>query len=192
MTPSQYLLETSHKLETPVISKEVSSHWRHGHPNFKPFSVGDLVLKKTHQVGNRVTNKFASRFHGPYKITKVQSNGVSYEIQEQSDTNGLIYKVHHTQVKKFISLPRYISRNKHFMELLRKYSGFPINSRSSGDSDSESGCEVDRERSCVAVSDSESDPCRPCFSGVEERPGCLLYTSPSPRDKRQSRMPSSA
>ena len=23
-------------------------------------------------------------------------------------------------------------------------------------------------------------------------PGCLLYTSPSPRDKRQSRMPSSA
>ena len=24
------------------------------------------------------------------------------------------------------------------------------------------------------------------------RPGCLLYTSPSPRDKRQSRMPSSA
>ena len=34
-------------------------------------------------------------------------------------------------------------------------------------------------------------------SGVEnflivDREGCLLYTSPSPRDKRQSRMPSSA
>ena len=27
---------------------------------------------------------------------------------------------------------------------------------------------------------------------VEVRTGCLLYTSPSPRDKRQSRMPSSA
>ena len=28
---------------------------------------------------------------------------------------------------------------------------------------------------------------------VDDRPGgCLLYTSPSPRDKRQSRMPSSA
>ena len=27
---------------------------------------------------------------------------------------------------------------------------------------------------------------------VEEGKGCLLYTSPSPRDKRQSRMPSSA
>ena len=27
---------------------------------------------------------------------------------------------------------------------------------------------------------------------AEELIGCLLYTSPSPRDKRQSRMPSSA
>ena len=29
-------------------------------------------------------------------------------------------------------------------------------------------------------------------SFIETPPGCLLYTSPSPRDKRQSRMPSSA
>ena len=28
--------------------------------------------------------------------------------------------------------------------------------------------------------------------GLMEPTGCLLYTSPSPRDKRQSRMPSSA
>ena len=30
------------------------------------------------------------------------------------------------------------------------------------------------------------------LSGFELYYGCLLYTSPSPRDKRQSRMPSSA
>ena len=29
-------------------------------------------------------------------------------------------------------------------------------------------------------------------AGVGADKGCLLYTSPSPRDKRQSRMPSSA
>ena len=28
--------------------------------------------------------------------------------------------------------------------------------------------------------------------GIEQNQACLLYTSPSPRDKRQSRMPSSA
>ena len=30
------------------------------------------------------------------------------------------------------------------------------------------------------------------YDGQRERKLCLLYTSPSPRDKRQSRMPSSA
>ena len=30
------------------------------------------------------------------------------------------------------------------------------------------------------------------FNQVEMKISCLLYTSPSPRDKRQSRMPSSA
>ena len=29
-------------------------------------------------------------------------------------------------------------------------------------------------------------------TAIEDEYGCLLYTSPSPRDKRQSRMPSSA
>ena len=32
----------------------------------------------------------------------------------------------------------------------------------------------------------------PVVEGTEVPYGCLLYTSPSPRDKRQSRMPSSA
>ena len=32
----------------------------------------------------------------------------------------------------------------------------------------------------------------PCRKKVARGKGCLLYTSPSPRDKRQSRMPSSA
>ena len=34
---------------------------------------------------------------------------------------------------------------------------------------------------------------KPTLAAVDQfRPTCLLYTSPSPRDKRQSRMPSSA
>ena len=36
-----------------------------------------------------------------------------------------------------------------------------------------------------------NDPKAPKFYG-DEALACLLYTSPSPRDKRQSRMPSSA
>ena len=42
----------------------------------------------------------------------------------------------------------------------------------------------------VWVGDSTPNKIR-CLAG-KPRPTCLLYTSPSPRDKRQSRMPSSA
>ena len=35
-------------------------------------------------------------------------------------------------------------------------------------------------------------PAEPAAEPAKEVPVCLLYTSPSPRDKRQSRMPSSA
>ena len=39
---------------------------------------------------------------------------------------------------------------------------------------------------------SQKDALRQLAGKVRQLEGCLLYTSPSPRDKRQSRMPSSA
>ena len=48
-----------------------------------------------------------------------------------------------------------------------------------------------RQQGAVAVQDSTDKTL--FFAGVShELRTCLLYTSPSPRDKRQSRMPSSA
>ena len=59
---------------------------------------------------------------------------------------------------------------------------------------SDLSCLVDDELDEVAaarvmVQMEESPECRAFF---EDARTCLLYTSPSPRDKRQSRMPSSA
>ena len=43
------------------------------------------------------------------------------------------------------------------------------------------------------LEDSRSEQAHPVFKkGVEDLEICLLYTSPSPRDQRGSRMPSSA
>ena len=42
----------------------------------------------------------------------------------------------------------------------------------------------------VGSRESKSEACNWAFLWLPD--GCLLYTSPSPRDKRQSRMPSSA
>ena len=42
------------------------------------------------------------------------------------------------------------------------------------------------------IEESISPDCRLAITIFKFSRGCLLYTSPSPRDKRQSRMPSSA
>ena len=42
------------------------------------------------------------------------------------------------------------------------------------------------------LSGKAEDTFRMITAGLAKGPICLLYTSPSPRDKRQSRMPSSA
>ena len=51
---------------------------------------------------------------------------------------------------------------------------------------------VDGVRSMKAKMDTYNDLNPYRYPAFERIPHCLLYTSPSPRDKRQSRMPSSA
>ena len=50
----------------------------------------------------------------------------------------------------------------------------------------ESVTEGHPDKLCDTIADAVVDAC------LEHDPACLLYTSPSPRDMRRSRMPSSA
>ena len=53
--------------------------------------------------------------------------------------------------------------------------------------------EIEKELKEVAHYEDLIDAMKKYFPEIDELfEGCLLYTSPSPRDKRQSRMPSSA
>ena len=47
-------------------------------------------------------------------------------------------------------------------------------------------------RMCLVEMEKSPKPIASCAMPAAEGMVCLLYTSPSPRDKRQSRMPSSA
>ena len=82
MSPSQFLLANKHTLvDNGALNCDTREVWREGHPNFIPFNVGDLVLKKVIFKGHMVSNKMFPRFAGPYKVTKVQGSGVTYEIE---------------------------------------------------------------------------------------------------------------
>ena len=105
-TPSQYLLKESHSvLPQPVLRASTKEEWRRGHPSFQPFRKGEQVLKRVVEVGNRTQNKFQPRFEGPYTITLVRDNRVTYELR---DYQNRLSKAHHSQLKPYRSAPRYL------------------------------------------------------------------------------------
>ena len=97
-TPANFILKNPHDCTANIpIDSDSLKFWKESHPNFESFAIGDKVVQKIHKIGNSLQYKLGKKFTGPYEITKIQSNGVSYEI---SDTNGNIFKVHHKQIKR--------------------------------------------------------------------------------------------
>ena len=107
MSPSECILRREHCLTIdPLLDKTTRSLWKDGHPCFASFSVGDLVLRKNQFQGNLTTNKFKPRFGGPYRVERVQNNGVSYVLSVEGQDQ--VIRAHHTQLKRFIVPPQYL------------------------------------------------------------------------------------
>ena len=203
-----------------LIPGETKQYWREGHPNFKPFSVGDRVLRKRILQGNSVNLKFQPRYSGPYTVNKVRENGLTYEISDGLSN----LRTHHKQLHRWVELPHYVSSDPILMDLMNSFTGNYLDSIAVADSDGSAEVKIDSDfdseflgfplavpvpgydRTVVSFSDfddSSGDEELNAGSYCEAPPNsvpvqtlwtgsCLLYTSPSPRDKRQSRMPSSA
>mgnify|MGYP000297764705 CR=1 FL=1 len=118
MSPSKFLLRKEHSLtEDGALNCGTREVWKEGHPNFTPFEVGDLVLKKTIFRGHLASNKMIPRFSGPFKVTKVRGTGLSYEIEVNSKT----VKVHHDHLRKWYQIPGYISESAHLKQVMGSY-----------------------------------------------------------------------
>ena len=76
-----------------------SPYWKEPR-NFKPFEVGDLVMRKVpfQPAGQR--DKLAPRYQGPLKIVSRDHSGVTYRAQWVSGP-GKVVQVHISQLKKF-------------------------------------------------------------------------------------------
>ena len=147
MTPSQCLLMKNHDVKHRFpASSEVIGEWKQGNPKFCSFKVGQKVLRKINRIGTLLAHKLQDRFEGPYVVTRVFTNELSYEIKEE--TTGKRWKVNHRQLKVWHEIPRYILR--HMQE------GNPVSS-------AENKWEIDAPKDSekvtlsVSISSSESD-----------------------------------
>jgi len=108
-TPSARLLEESHRhgIVIPVPAEE-REKWVVGHPNFCPFRVGQLVLRRKVSGDRSAKRKLAARYMGPFCVRRVNQNGVTYEIVEEGKVGALVQKVHHRHLKPWIQPPKYL------------------------------------------------------------------------------------
>jgi transposase InsO family protein len=107
-TPTDYILQVAHNFDNIIpIDSSTISNWKEAHPKFSSFEVKQKVAHKINKIGNQLKYKLGRKFEGPFEITKVQSNGVSYEVK---DGTGKILKVHHKQLKLWNEPPDYIKK----------------------------------------------------------------------------------
>ena len=117
MSPADFLLKRPHDSEHALFPDSIKETWKVGHPNFSPFKVGQLVLAKVQMKGFLTTNKFQSNFTGPYEVTVVNSNGVTYQVRHVESAE--VSRVHHTKLRVYRPPPGYISGHPYY----GKYNG---------------------------------------------------------------------
>ena len=121
-TPSHYLLGREHSsfIGVPVPAEE-QEYWKQGNPSFKPFRIGQLVLRKKVFSGNRVQDKLADRYSGPFEVISCNLNRVTYVVKHiVEDTE---HKVHHTQLRRYYKPPKYLLNHSSYFRLVHGSSG---------------------------------------------------------------------
>ena len=145
-SPSSFVLKNAHAIDNvlPVPSDSLQN-WKDSHPNFESFVVDQKVAMKINRIGNKLEYKLARKFSGPYTVSKVQSNGVTYEIR---DSHGNVFKAHHKQLKPWREIPSYLT------DILPRYDG----SLPHDDSDSSTTSDSDvMFLPCIFTTDDEND-----------------------------------
>ena len=113
-SPASFVFEDPHKLDaTEILPRPIYDRWRLGNPNFSGFKKGDEVLVKSHYLGNLSTNKLKPLFKGPYKIVKVRSDGLIYDLKCQADESDL-NNIHYEHLRFFHRPIKWLMRSKVF------------------------------------------------------------------------------
>jgi hypothetical protein len=116
MLSAQYLLGREHSfVNLSVVSIGDVKYWKEGNPSFVPYRIGQKVLRKVVFKGRRLCDKLSDRFDGPFVISKVNNNKVTYWMRRCGSCEDV--RAHHTQLKAFHEMPNYIQTHPFFIQL---------------------------------------------------------------------------
>jgi len=115
LSPSEFLLTGAHNIEGDLMRhSQLVNTWKQGHSKFTSFTMGQLVLLKINHKGFLNVNKLADNFRGPLSITKINDNGLTYEMKDVD--SGEVVRGHHTQMRPYKEVPRYLEDNPLFIK----------------------------------------------------------------------------
>ena len=117
-SPAEFLLTFKHSLNSSLLlSRNTRDRWREGHPSFGSFKLHQLVLRRVVPKGNCTENKFLERFEGPYRVTEVNRNQVTYQLEHS--VTGAQARAHHVQLRPFHLPPRYLLTHPSYERIVR-------------------------------------------------------------------------
>ena len=109
MSPSSLILERCHSGEKNLlVDSDTVVTWRAGNSKYASFQIGQKVLKKIEKLGNRVEDKLRPKYEGPFEITKVNPNKVTYEMMSLNRSDNRVYRTHFIKLRPFNEVPLYL------------------------------------------------------------------------------------
>ena len=150
----------------------------------RAFCVGKQVLVKFPKIPIGVNPKFYKIWRGPYTVVKVLSR---LNLKLQAGAYGKTIVVHVDRVKHMNLHDEGVifDANRNALSLNTPNPIPPSGTFKANERDSTVNI-------CVSVDPDLQDNVSVRYHSPDETFSCLLYTSPSPRDRQKSRMPSSA
>jgi hypothetical protein len=125
MSPSNFLLTKVHQINNdPPLQGDLAANWKLGHPKFSQFDIGQLVLYKIQHRGFQNVNKLTPKFKGPFKVTRVNDNGVTYDLSHL--TTDQVIRAHHSQLRSYRQPPKYLVDHPAYSCLSAEPHGMPL------------------------------------------------------------------
>ena len=112
-SPRDFILNQVHATGSNALqSPRIRAYWSKGNRNFRPFSVGDKVLKEIKYVGDRTVYKLMDKYSGPWTVVKIFPNLLTYGLVNDE---GQELTTHYNFLRAYKQPPNYLKNHEAYI-----------------------------------------------------------------------------